>query len=185
MNLSSGLVFILMEQDIEWASGMPMLFRLGSWEAVLHSGKMPSHQRERTGSSCRQVASADLELIIRVINGNYNIYPTGLSWGLKEMHSAWNTTDLQSVVATVILAVYLCYYQLYFCILFSCIFFISRVFNAYIHFSSEIHLPNFSYVPKFSVFFPQFLAGFLVPYLIHWCLSFCICIGKEGLDHTI
>lgn len=56
---------------------------------------------------------ADPGQITRGLNGNNNIYPRGLSWGLKEMCSAWNTIDLQLIEAAIItsyiflLAVYL------------------------------------------------------------------------------
>lgn len=66
---------------------------------------------------------ADHGQIARGLNGNNNIYPRGLSWGLKEMCSAWNTIDLLLIEAALmtrymfLLAVCLLLLVIYVCVL--------------------------------------------------------------------
>ena len=99
---------------------MPSLLSLGSWEAVLCRGKKAFKSERELGAGSPHLV-ADFGQITRYLNGNNNTYPIGLSWGLKEMHSAWNTTDLQLIVAVIIiscillLAVYLLLFP-YLCI---------------------------------------------------------------------
>ena len=78
------------------------------------------------------------------------------------MHSAWNTIDLQLIEAAVIasciflLAVYLLLLlAIYFMCIISCMFFVSGIFNACMHFSSEIHLLNYCLCALILYILPQ------------------------------
>ena len=83
-----------MEYVTQCVVGPPRLISLGSWEAVLHSGKKLPSLRDRAKKQAFTTGWQMEKKITKDTNGNNNTYPRGLSWGLKEMCSTWNTIDL-------------------------------------------------------------------------------------------